>query len=529
MAKVTVIPQKVNAITHIPTNTIRKVRVAAYARVSTKQEEQVNSYEAQIDYYTKYIAKRPDWEFVGMYSDKGITGTSRKHRVGFNKMIDDALNGKIDKIIMKSVQRFARNTLDTIGLARQLKEKGVEVYFEETNTSTLDTNGELSLTIMASIAQEESRNISENVKWGKKKRYAEGYTSCGYKNFLGYDKHPTDAKKGFIINEEQAKVVRLIYKLFLQGKTLTAIAKFLEESGYKTPMGKDKWLITTLESILKNEKYKGDACIRKTYVKDFLSHKLVKNNGEVDSYYVEDHHDPIINPDEWEMVQAERKRRKALNGTYGCSSTFSSRLICGDCGSFYGQKVWHSTDKYRKLIYRCNGKFDKTHQKCQTPTLDEETIKKMFLKVYANFMSDRTRVVSDCNDMIDLLCNTAEFEEEIRGANDRVKDIIVLVENLIAKNAREAMPQDTFQAKYNEYDEEHQKLLSLIEKDENIIQEKNAKAKYMKAFVKDLENRPLILEEWDEGIWNYMIDKATVNKDGTITFLFRNGREITVD
>lgn len=529
MAKVTVIPQKINAITHLPTNAIKKTRVAAYARVSTKQEEQVNSYEAQIDYYTKLITARPDWEFVGMYSDKGITGTSRKHRVGFNMMIKDAMDGKIDKIIMKSVQRFARNTLDTIGLARQLKEKGVEVFFEENNTSTIDANGELSLTIMASIAQEESRNISENVKWGKKKRYAEGFTSVGYKNFLGYDKHPTDPKKGFIINEEQAKVVRLIYKLFLKGKTLSAIAKFLEENGYKTPARKDKWRLTTIESILTNEKYKGDANIRKTYVKDFLSHELVKNNGEVDSYYVEEHHDPIINPDEWEIVQVEMKRRKSLSGVYGCSNTFSSRLVCGDCGSFYGQKVWHSNDKYRRLVYRCNGKFDKAHQKCQTPTLDEERIKGMFLKAYSMFMADKTQVVSDCNDMIDLLCDTSELEEEIKKSNDKAKDIVVLVENLIATNSKEAMPPEEFQAKYDEYDKEHQRLLEAVERDDSLIREKNAKAKYLQAFVHELESRPLVLDEWDDDVWSYLIDKATVNRDGTMTFLFRNGKEITVD
>lgn len=148
------------------------------------------------------------------------------------------------------------------------------------------------------------------------------------------------------------------------------------------------------------------------------------------------------------------KRRRSMSGTYGCSSTFSSRLICGDCGSFYGPNVWHSTDKYRKLIYRCNGKFDKTHTKCQTPTLDEETIKRMFLKAYAKFMSDRTKVVSDCNAMIDVLCNTTELEDEIKKSNDRVKDIVVLIENLISTNARVAMSQDAFRAKYNEYDDE---------------------------------------------------------------------------
>ena len=186
MAKVTIIPSKLNPITQLPNNALYKRKVAAYARVSTLQDEQLSSYDAQVDYYKKYIADKPEWEYVGIYTDKGISGTNRKNRAGFNQMIADALNGKIDLIITKSVTRFARNTLDTISVTRELKSHGVEVFFEEQNVYTFDSSGELMLTIMASIAQEESRNISENVKWGKRKKYNDGYASLAYKNFLGY-------------------------------------------------------------------------------------------------------------------------------------------------------------------------------------------------------------------------------------------------------------------------------------------------------------------------------------------------------
>ena len=211
MAKITVIPSTINPLTHLPTNTLYKKKVAAYARVSTLQEEQASSYEAQVDYYTKYIKSRPEWEFVDVYADDGITATNTKKRNGFKEMVADALEGKIDFIVTKSISRFARNTVDSLVTIRQLKAKGIEVYFEEQNIYSLDPKGELMITILASIAQEESRNISENVKWGKRKKCADGYTSLAYKNFLGYDKHPTDAKKGFIINEEQEKIVRMIY------------------------------------------------------------------------------------------------------------------------------------------------------------------------------------------------------------------------------------------------------------------------------------------------------------------------------
>lgn len=289
-----------------------------------------------------------------------------------------------------------------VGLARELKEHGVEVIFDEDNISNFDCNGELNLTIRASIAREESRNISQNVKWGKHKRYQEGITSMAYSRFLGYDKHPTDPKIGFVVNEEQAELVRLIYKKFMMGKTVSWIVSFLEDNGYKTPTGKDKWQISTIESILTNEKYKGDAHIRKRYVKDFLTHELVKNGGEAESWYVEEHHEPIVNPEEWELVQAEIKRRKGLKLSYNYANTFSSKLICADCGRFYGQKVWHSNSKYRRLVYQCNGKFSKEHEKCLMPTLTEDEIKAKFMTAYSIFMGDRKHVIEDCRTMIDV-------------------------------------------------------------------------------------------------------------------------------
>lgn len=526
MQKITVIPSKINPITQLPKNSLYKRRVAAYARVSTLQEEQASSYEAQIDYYKKYINEKPEWDYVGIYTDKGITGTNRKYRNGFNQMIEDAINGKIDLIVTKSITRFARNTLDTISITRELKAKGVEIFFEEQNVYTLDSGGELLLTIMASIAQEESRNISENVKWGKRKKYNDGYATLAYKNFLGYDKHPTDSKKGFVINEEQAKIVRMIYKLFMKGKTITYIAKFLEDNGYKTPMGKDKWRLSTIESILTNEKYKGDALICKTYVKDFLEQKPVKNNGEVDQVYVENHHDPIIEPNQWELVQIEIARRKELRFSFNCTNTFSSKLVCGDCGKFYGQKVWHSTTNYRKQVYQCNDKFNKSHKKCETPTLTEEIIVKKFLEAYSKFMQDRTELVTDCKEMIEILNNTIALEKEIEQLTKKDADIIVLVENLISKNSSIVMSQEEFQAKYNEYDKKHSELIRKIDGLRVEIVKKKAQSKHLQSFIEDLADRPNVLETWDENVWSYLIDRAIVDRDGSINFLFRNGTEI---
>ena len=281
---VTVIPPTVNPVTHLSKATMQKRRVAGYARVSTESDEQFTSYEAQVDYYTRHIKSNPEWEFVEVYTDEGITGTNTKKRDGFNRMIEDAVNGKIDLILTKSVSRFARNTVDSLVTIRQLKEKGVEVYFEKENIYTFDGKGELLLTIMSSLAQEESRSISENVTWGQRKRFADGKVNLPYKQFLGYRK----GADGFPeIVPEEAVIVRRIYSRFMEGLTPCAIANELTADGILTPAKKQTWQTSTVESILHNEKYKGAALLQKCFTVDFLTKKKKQNEGEVPQYYVE--------------------------------------------------------------------------------------------------------------------------------------------------------------------------------------------------------------------------------------------------
>ena len=313
MAKrVTTIPATLNRFDSRPLQSVQKRRVAGYARVSTDSEEQATSYEAQVDYYTRYIKSNPDWEFVGIYTDDGITATNTSHRDGFKQMVEDALAGKIDLIITKSISRFARNTVDSLVTVRELKEKGIEIYFEKENIWTLDAKGELLITIMSSLAQEESRSISENTTWGKRKSFADGKASVSFSRFLGYDRGPNGE---FIINEEQAVTVRYIYKRFLEGLSTYQIAKELTKMGVKTAAGKDKWYTSSVLSILKNEKYKGDALLQKSFTKDFLTHKRVDNKGEVPQYYVEGHHEGIVTADQFEQVQTAiaENSREALD------------------------------------------------------------------------------------------------------------------------------------------------------------------------------------------------------------------------
>ena len=260
--KVKTIPASLTRFTSSPIAEKKKRKVAGYARVSTDHDEQFTSYEAQIDYYTKFIKSNPEWEFVNVYTDEGITGTSTKHREGFKTMIKDALDGKIDLIVTKSVSRFARNTVDSLTTIRKLKENGVEVFFEKENILTFDSKGELMITIMSSLAQEESRSISENCTWGQRKRFADGKVTVPFSSFLGYDKGEDG---NLVVNPEQAAVVKRIYSLYLRGQSCAAIARTLTSEKVPTPAGKKRWGNSVIKSILTNEKYKGDALLQKTF------------------------------------------------------------------------------------------------------------------------------------------------------------------------------------------------------------------------------------------------------------------------
>ena len=284
-----------------------KLRVAAYCRVSTDSDEQATSYEAQVEHYTEYIQKNPDWEFAGIYADDGISGTNTKKREEFNHMIDDCKAGNIDMIITKSISRFARNTLDCLKYIRQLKDMNIPVLFEKESINTMDAKGEVLITIMASLAQQESQSLSQNVKLGLQYRYQQGKVQINHNRFLGYTK---DADGNLIIDPEQAEIVKRIYREYLEGLSMDKIAAGLERDGILTGAGGKKWHTSTINKILRNEKYIGDALLQKTYTTDFLNKTRVKNNGLVPQYYVEGDHEAIIPKDIYLQVQEELVRRR---------------------------------------------------------------------------------------------------------------------------------------------------------------------------------------------------------------------------
>ena len=344
-----------------------------------------------MDFYTRHIKSNPDWEFVEVFADRGITGTNTKNRENFNRMIDLALKGGIDIILTKSISRFARNTVDTLQTVRELKAVGVEVRFEKENLHTFDPKCEMMLTIMSSLAQEESRSISENVRWGKQKSMRDGKVSLPYSHFLGYKKG-ADGRPEIV--EEEAAVIRKIYDLFLSGKTINEIAAILTSMGVLTPAGKKKWSVSTVRRILSNEKYKGEALLQKTFTVDYLTKEVRKNNGEVPSVRVRNSHEPIIESEVFDRVQAilaESAKRRAKVRT---RHPFAGKLVCGDCGSFYGHKVWRlrSTGE-RYNVWYCNHKYD-GDKTCDSPRLRDEEIKAAFEKMLQK-CSDANPVYTD--------------------------------------------------------------------------------------------------------------------------------------
>lgn len=522
MPEVTVIPATKNIHTKAPTKSHTKRRVAAYARVSTDSEEQLNSYEAQVDYYTHFIQGKPEWKFVGVYTDEGISATNTRKREGFNRMIADALDGKIDLIVTKSVSRFARNTVDSLTAVRKLKEHGTEVYFQKENIYTFDSKGELLITIMSSLAQEESRSISENVTWGQRKRFADGKVSLPYKSFLGYRKGADGLPD---IVPEEAETVRLIYKLFVGGRTVNYIANHLTQAGIPTPRGKAKWNTSTIESILTNEKYKGSAILQKKFTVDFLSKKMKVNEGEVPQYYVEHSHPAIIEPEEWERVQKEYQLRKSYGKHRNSLSPFSSKIICRDCGSFYGAKVWHSTSKYRRTIWQCNGKF-KGAEKCTTTHLYEDKIKELFLSAVGKLAANRQDLIDTCNRLKNELADTTLLDEQSSALLDETSLLTEMIKKLIEQNASTAMNQDEYARKYNDYVARFEKATADYEKLQKQKLRRLHQSDILETFAFEIFCLPDLRIEFSDKLWLNLIDNATVYGDERIVFKFKNGAEI---
>lgn len=522
MAKtVTTIPATISRFTSSPINANKKRRTAGYARVSTDSDEQFTSYEAQVDYYTNYIKGRDDWEFVEVYTDEGITGTNTKHREGFKRMIADALAGRIDLIVTKSIRRFARNTVDSLTTVRQLKEKGVEIYFEKENIWTLDSKGELLITIMSSLAQEESRSISENCTWGQRKRFADGKVTVPFNRFLGYDRGEDG---NLIINPEQAATVKRIYSLFLQGMTPFGIASKMTADGVLSPGGKERWNAGAVRSILTNEKYRGDALLQKSYTVDFLTKKKKVNQGEIPQYYVKNNHPAIITRDVFDMVQRELARRDQSRGRRSGVHLFSGRIKCGQCGNWYGSKVWHSTDKYRRTIWRCNHKF-KNEEICTTPHLTDEEIQDFYLSALRKLLADKDEIITTFEIAKDVAFDLGTLITERDELQNELLVVSELTHQCINENAHVALDQAEYLKRYDGLTERFDRAKARLEAVTGEISDKQVRQATIEAFLDELKRLDGVTE-FQPALWYSLVDFITVYSKDDVSVTFKDGTEI---
>ena len=378
----------------------RQLRVAAYCRVSTEEEEQQSSYEAQCTYYTDKIMSNPEWSLVRIFADEGLSGTSTEHRKDFKAMIKYCKQQKIDLILTKSISRFARNTLDTINYTRMLRAMGIGIYFEKENINTLDMDSEMLITLLGAFAQAESESISRNVAWGKRQAMREGKVSYHFKNFYGYRKG-ADGKPEIV--EEQAEVYRRIVKQLLDGYSLRNIRDKLIADGVPYLEGKE-WSVTTIRNMLTNEKYCGDALLQKTFVEDCISKKVVKNTGQREQVLVENCHPAIITRDQHKAVLAELARRSAITSPsskqastgmacYSSKYALTERLVCGECGTLYRRCVWKRNGT-EKVVWRCVSRLDYGTKYCHnSPTMEETALQTAILGVLNSVMSGKHTLI----------------------------------------------------------------------------------------------------------------------------------------
>ncbi|MBV1759050.1 MAG: recombinase family protein [Dethiosulfatibacter sp.] len=372
------------------------------------------------------------------------------------------------------------------------------------------------------MRQSESHSISQNVTWGQRKRFADGKVSLPYKHFLGYEKGEDGLPK---IVEKEAKIIRRIYRHFLEGKTASGIAKMLTKEKIPTPGGKENWHATTVQSILRNEKFKGSALLQKFYTVNFLTKKKKLNEGEVPQYYVENSHPAIIEPETFELVQEEFKRRQKAGKYTSAINCFASRITCGDCGGFYGRKVWHSNTKYAQTIWQCNNKFLRK-AKCTTPHLKEEVIKKAFVEAFNSLIDNKDEILSDYDKLVKRITDSSKEEAEMETIEMDSQLLHAALEKLIAENARTQMDQAAYTKKYNTLAEKHNNLQKRLQTVLSDIDRKKAKRNLMKAFLKTLRKQDNLITTFDEKLWSATLNHVVIKSHEELVFHFKDGREL---
>lgn len=494
----------------------KKLRVAAYARVSTDSDEQSTSFYSQQKYYMDKILSNPNWSFVEVYADEGISGTQAYKRDNFLRMIKDAKEGGIDLILTKSISRFARNTLDTLKYVRTLKDSGVAILFEEENINTLDMSGELLLTVLSSVAQQESETIGSHVKLGLKMKMKRGEL-IGNGGCYGYI---CNIKEGiYEINEKEAETVKFIFNSYLEGYGAATICKMLSNMKVPSPTGKSHWCENTVLWILKNEKYIGDIILGKSYTLDSITHKKIRNQGEEDMYHFKDHHEPIIDKETFEKVQEIIKTRtsgKAPGTKIMKKFTFSGKFRCGLCGNTYIKKSLYK----RNQAWDCNSVAGKGRMYCKySKLMHDETIKKCFMEAYYLLTQDEGSALDTfMKNLLDAQRTSEPFDmkeniqEKLNQAENQMSKLIDLY---VAGN----VTQELFNKKQEQLHNKIEKLKMNMRSVENIISSEDKIQNGLKKIKEqliavDAKNEP---GEFDDELFDALVDYGiigSINENG---------------
>ena len=521
---------------------LERLRVAAYCRVSTDSEDQLNSYKSQKAYYTDLIKKNKEWVFVDIYADEAITGTQVTKREEFQRMINDCMNGDIDMVITKSISRFARNTLDTLKYVRMLKEKNIAVYFEDEKINTLTMDGELLLVVLSSVAQQEVENISANVKKGLKMKMKRGEL-VAFQGCLGYDYNKED--KTITVNEKEAEIVRYIFNRYIEGAGGSVIGQELENLGYITKYGSSTWAPSTILGIIKNEKYKGDLLLGKTFTVDPISKRRLDNMGEEDQFYIREHHEPIISEEVFEKAQEILNRRNKNRGKIGDGKrekysrkySFSCMLECGFCGSTLSRRNWHSGSEYSKVIWQCVAATKKGKKFCpDSKGIPEQAIKEAFLESYRLLCDDNKDILDEFLQRMDDTLSSSTVNKQLSKLDKEIESIERKKSKLVDMRLEDTIDKVSYEAKYSSFTEKQEQLLKDREKlQETAANEKDIKRR-LRDFKKTLEQNE-VLSEFDRYVFESIVEKVIVggydedgNKDpAQLTFVYKTGLKNNVD
>ncbi len=508
------------------------LRVAAYCRVSTDDEEQKTSYEAQIGYYTEKINQNPEWQMAGIFADEGISGTQAKKRPEFLKMIRLCRQRKIDIILTKSLSRFARNTVDSLGYIRELRALGIAVISEKENINTLTAESEMLITIMSCFAQAESESISKNVSWGVRQSFKNGNVPMQYARLLGYRKgHDGNAE----IIPEEAEVVKEIYRCYLDGMSMNLIADRLNEKGLTTKGGSSPYRKTVVQRILTNEKYTGDALLQKTYVTDCITKKTRKNNGELPMYLVKNHHEPIISRSDFNRVQEEMARRSAKRtiadkltktgqGKYSAKYALSELLICGECGEHYRRVTW-TAKGFKEIKWRCVSRIQYGKKKCHSsPTVDEQALHRAIVSAVNEFCTVKDDVAKALRESITEVLDPNQ-NGSIQAAQQRIDELARNMDELI-KLATVPDTAENAMSDIAKFSEEMKMLREFIETEKAKQTEVQHGSNELSNVLQRLEKENFTLTEYDDIVTRQLIEQITVDIKNTITVRFKGGFEM---